>query len=163
MTSHWSFYSQTGICIPLPITRSDYAGHDYAYGVMIIFNFILFLLIAAGQASIYASIRANRMSTSDSTKKSNDLRIARRLITVALSDFLCWFPIGLLGLLASQGIPIPGEVNVGMAIFVLPLNSALNPFLYTLNIILERRRRSRDERLLKELSAEMCENEAESM
>ena len=38
MTSHWSFYGQTGICIPLPITRSDYAGHDYAYGVMIIFN-----------------------------------------------------------------------------------------------------------------------------
>jgi len=163
MTSHWSFYGQTGICIPLPITRNDYAGDDYAYGVMIIFNFILFLLIAAGQASIYASIRANRMSTSDSTKKSNDLRIARRLITVALSDFLCWFPIGLLGLLASQGIPIPGEVNVGMAIFVLPLNSALNPFLYTLNIILERRRRSHDEKLLKELMAEMGENEAKTM
>ena len=163
MTSHWSFYGQTGICIPLPITRNDYAGDDYAYGVMIVFNFILFLLIAAGQASIYASIRANRMSTSDSTKKSNDLRIARRLITVALSDFLCWFPIGLLGLLASQGIPIPGEVNVGMAIFVLPLNSALNPFLYTLNIILERRRRSHEEKLLKELLAEMCENEAKTM
>ena len=163
MTSHWSFYGQTGICIPLPITRNDYAGDNYAYGVMIIFNFILFLLIAAGQASICASIRANRMSTSDSTKKSNDLRIARRLITVALSDFLCWFPIGLLGLLASQGIPIPGEVNVGMAIFVLPLNSALNPFLYTLNIILERRRRSHDEKLMKELLAEMCENEAKTM
>ena len=124
---------------------------------MIIFNFILFLLIAAGQASICAAIRANRMSTSDSTKKSNDLRIARRLITVALSDFLCWFPIGLLGLLASRGIPIPGEVNV------LPLNSALNPFLYTLNIILERRRRSHDEKLLKELLAEMCEYEAKTM
>ena len=54
MTSHWSFYGQTGICIPLPITRNDYAGDNYAYGVMIIFNFILFLLIAAGQASIYA-------------------------------------------------------------------------------------------------------------
>ena len=157
MTSHWSFYGQTGICIPLPITRNDYAGDNYAYGVMIIFNFILFLLIAAGQASICASIRANRMSTSDSTKKSNDLRIARRLITVALSDFLCWFPIGLLGLLASRGIPIPGEVNV------LPLNSALNPFLYTLNIILERRRRSHDEKLMKELLAEMCENEAKTM
>nr|KAG5711815.1 hypothetical protein BaRGS_023579 [Batillaria attramentaria] len=28
-----------------------------------------------------------------------------------------------------------------MAIFVLPLNSALNPFLYTLNIAIERRRK----------------------
>ena len=163
MTSHWSFYGQTGICIPLPITRNDYAGDNYAYGVMIIFNFILFLLIAAGQASICASIRANRMSTSDSTKKSNDLRIARRLITVALSDFLCWFPIGLLGLLASRGIPIPGEVNVAWPSSCCGLNSALNPFLYTLNIILERRRRSHDEKLMKELLAEMCENEAKTM
>ena len=50
-----------------------------------------------------------------------------------------------------------------MAIFVLRLNSALNPFLYTLNIILERRRRSHDEKLLKELLAEMCEYEAKTM
>ena len=99
----------------------------------------------------------------DKSKRSMDLIVARRLVALAMTDFLCWFPIGLLGLLASQGIAVPGEVNVGMAIFVLPLNSALNPFLYTLNIILERRRRSRDERLLKELSAEMCENEAETM
>nr|KAG5703871.1 hypothetical protein BaRGS_031505 [Batillaria attramentaria] len=75
--------------------------------------------------------------TSD-TRNTNDLTIARRLTTIVLSDFLCWFPIGLLGLLASTGTPISGEVNVAMAIFVLPLNSALNPFLYTLNMLLEK-------------------------
>ena len=31
------------------------------------------------------------------------------------------------------------------AIFVLPLNSALNPFLYTLNMVLERRRKERQQ------------------
>ena len=36
---------------------------------------------------------------------------------------------------------------MAVAIFVLPVNSAINPFLYTLNLILERRQKSREERL----------------
>ncbi|KAK7093469.1 hypothetical protein V1264_007216 [Littorina saxatilis] len=147
VTSHWNFYSQNGICIPLPITRNDFAGHDYSFSVIIIVNFVLFLLIAAGQVFIYWSIRTNSMTGGESTKKCNDLAIARRLLTIAVSDFLCWFPIGLLGLLASIGMPIPGEVNVAVAIIILPVNSAINPFLYTLNMLLERRRRARERRL----------------
>jgi hypothetical protein len=30
VTSHWQFYSQTGICIPLPVTRQDFEGRGYA-------------------------------------------------------------------------------------------------------------------------------------
>ena len=154
-TSSWQFYSQTGICIPLPVTRKDFPGHDYAFAVMIIFNFILFFFIATGQLVVYLTIRNQSMSDTDnSDSRIKDLLIARRLFTVVLSDFLCWFPIGLLGLLASRNIPIPGEVNVGMAIFVLPLNSALNPFLYSLNTIQARRARAREQRLLRTLMAE---------
>ena len=64
-----------------------------------------------------------------------------------MSDFLCWFPIGITGLLAANDARIPGEVNVAMAMTVMPLNSTINPFLYTLNIVLERRRRAREQRL----------------
>ena len=52
--------SQTGICIPLPITRNDFAGHNYSFGVLIIFNFILFIFIAAGQAAIYITVQVTR-------------------------------------------------------------------------------------------------------
>ena len=149
VTSHWEYYSQTGICIPLPITRNKFAGHAYSFGVMIILNFVLFLLISIGQLVIYWSVRSNTMSSTNRFGKSKNQTLARRLFTVALTDFLCWFPIGLLGLLASQEVSIPGEVNVAMAIIVLPLNSALNPFLYTLNMVSERRRRAREERLRK--------------
>ena len=161
-TDHWHFYSQNGICIPLPITRKDFAGHDYSFSVIVILNFVLFLLIAAGQAFIYWSIRTNTLTAGDSTKKSNDLTIARRLVTIAVSDFLCWFPIGLLGLLASNGVPVPGEVNVVIAIIVLPVNSAINPFLYTLNMILERRRRARERRLQKLVMSAMASKYSET-
>ena len=148
VTSHWEFFSQTGICIPLPVTRQDFKGKAYSIGVFMVFNFVLFVLIATGQAFIYWSVQKNALNT-DKTKTWRDLIIARRLISVAVTDFLCWFPIGLCGLLALGDIPISGEVNVALAIFVLPLNSALNPFMYTFNMVMERRRKSKEAMLLK--------------
>lgn len=147
--THWDFYSQTGICIPLPITRKQFDGHNYAFAVMIVLNFVLFLIIALGQTAIFSSVRSNTLTGTQTSQRSQDADIARRLFTIAMTDFLCWFPIGLLGLMASQDIPISGEVNVVMAIIVLPLNSAINPFLYTLNVLLAKRRCAREERLLK--------------
>nr|KAG5710561.1 hypothetical protein BaRGS_013207 [Batillaria attramentaria] len=160
VTSHWSLYGQTGICIPLPVTRGGNSpGHDYAFGVIIVLNFVLFIVIGAGQASVYVAITTNAMTTTDTSRRSQEVMIARRLITIVMSDFLCWFPIGLLGLLAAQGTPIPGEVGVGVAIFVLPLNSALNPFLYTINVMLERRRKRQEAVLLTSLLSQKTKNE----
>ena len=162
VTSHWEFYSQTGICIPLPFTTSErFHGYHYSFSVMIILNFLLFLLIAVGQASIYWSVRSNSISSSKKTG-SRDATIARRLTTIVLSDFLCWFPIGLLGVLASTGTPIPGELNVAVAIFVMPFNSALNPFLYTFNVLMEKRRKAEEANLLKRLESRMCTEQTDS-
>ena len=152
VTRHWCFYSQSGTCLPLPVTTKDFAGHSYSFGVLIAFNFLLFLVVALGQAFIYMSVRANSMTTGrDMTKTSRDIHVARRLITIALTDFFCWFPIGLCGLLASQGVVVSAVINVTLAICVLPLNSAVNPFLYTVNLILERRRLEKEEELLQRL------------
>lgn len=71
--------------------------------------------------------------------------MARRLFLVVFTDFCCWFPVGVMGLLANAGVAIPGDVNVWTVVFVLPLNSALNPFLYTLNTILPRRQKLREQ------------------
>ena len=152
MTAHWNFFSQTGICIPLPVTRQDFRGKGYSVSVFVVFNFVLFILIATGQAFIYWSVQKNALNT-DKTKAWRDITIARRLISVAVTDFLCWFPIGLCGLLALGDTPISGEVSVALAIFVLPLNSALNPFMYTFNMLMEKRRKSREAILLKWLES----------
>ena len=162
VTSHWEFFSQTGICIPLPFTTSErFHGYHYSFSVMIILNFVLFMLIAVGQAFIYWSVRSNSISSSKKTG-SRDATIARRLTTIVLSDFLCWFPIGLLGVLASTGTPIPGELNVAVAIFVMPFNSALNPFLYTFNVLMEKRRKAQEAYLLKRLESSMCTEQTHS-
>ena len=138
LAAEWKFYGETGMCIPLPVTRKAFPGKDYVFGVMIVLNFVLFLLIASCQLLIFRSIRSSRKAVAIPSNKSKEAAIARRLLAVVLTDFLCWFPIGVLGLAARFGVPIPGGVNVAMAIFVLPFNSALNPFLYTFHMLRER-------------------------
>ena len=72
---------------------------------MMVLNFALFVLIAVGQCLIYWTVRTSSMGTtasgsgtgSSNARRSQDMTIARRLFTIVLSDFLCWFPIGLLG------------------------------------------------------------------
>ena len=81
------------------------------------------------------------------------MTLAHRLAAVVVSDFLCWFPVGVLGLMAYNHYPVPKEMNVAIAIFVLPLNSALNPLIYTLNTVLEKRSDQRLQKLTKLIEA----------
>jgi hypothetical protein len=47
----------------------------------------------------------------DGSATNRDITIARRLTTIVVSDFLCWFPIGVIGLLAATtNTTIPAEV-----------------------------------------------------
>ena len=152
------FYGVNSICLPLPITRQRFSGQSYSFGIFIVVNFVLFLFIGVGQALIYRAIR--KAGTQAGThRRLQEMAIARRLFLVVFTDFCCWFPIGLMGLLAAGGTPIPGEVNVWAAIFVLPLNSALNPFLYTLNAALEKwrgeRLKKRAKKMLGNMQAEL--------
>ena len=66
------------------------------------------------------------------------LNVVQRLLTVAMSDLVCCFHFRLPEVLASSGTPISGEVNVAMAIFLLLFSSAHNPFLYTLNAVMQK-------------------------
>ena len=70
-TDHWNFFSQTGICIPLPFAASDsFPGYSYSFSVMIVVNFILFVFIAAGQGIIYYSVVANSIVASNKVRVS---------------------------------------------------------------------------------------------
>ena len=141
---HWEFYRQNGICLPLPITRQDFAGHNYALSVFLVLNFTIFMIIGIGQILIYFTVQASKKISSSAN--TNDVVIARRLFIVVFSDFCCWFPVGVMGVMATIGVPIPGDVNVWTAVFILPLNSALNPFLYTFSKYRQKREAMKEEK-----------------
>ncbi|KAL4221448.1 hypothetical protein ACF0H5_019705 [Mactra antiquata] len=152
-----SFYSKSGVCIALPLTRDRPPGWLYSVVVFIVINFVTFIGIAIGQLSIYIEI--NNVSSKLKTKRTGknkairrkELIIARNLLLVVATDFLCWFPICCMGMMAMSGKVIPGEVYAWSAVFILPVNSALNPVLYTLTAILNKRQQ--EKALMKAYSA----------
>ena len=92
------FYSKSGVCLALPLTRDRPPGWMYSVSLFIGFNFIAIVLVIFGQWLIYHEIVASKKSLGKSvSNRAKDLKVARNLLLVASTDFLCWFPIGLLG------------------------------------------------------------------
>ena len=54
--------------------------------------------------------KTGRVSTC-SRRRRQEMSIARRLFLVALTDFLCWFPVGVMGLMAEFGVDIDLKVS----------------------------------------------------
>lgn len=61
--------------------------------------------------------------------------LARRVFLIILSDCVCWMPVIVFGMrtIIEKSFKAPGELAVWIAVFALPINSALNPILYTLS------------------------------
>ena len=147
------FYGHTGICIPLPVQRITVTGQVHTFRVVVVFNFILGTLVAVGQTFIYRKVTQRPTEPGALCRLPKDLTVARRLFTVVMSDSLSWFSIGVLALMVFNETPVSGEIRGAMAIIMLPLNSALNPLLYTVNVLMEKQRQAREVKLLKVLQA----------
>ena len=92
------FYSLSGVCFALPITRARLPGHAYSVVIFIGFNSVLYALIALGQWYIYREVKISSKSLSESRLiTSRDAKVARRLVMVAVTDLLCWLPVFILG------------------------------------------------------------------
>ncbi|KAH9490749.1 hypothetical protein Btru_051140 [Bulinus truncatus] len=132
----WLIYSSNGMCLGLPLTGSGEPGWMYSMAVFIILNFVMFILIVIGQVAIYRSLGdRKKLSIPNQSRRENDIDVARQLFIIAVTDFLCWFPISVLGLLSIKGQIVSREMYAWLIVFVLPLNSAVNPMIYTVPMI----------------------------
>ncbi|XP_060588098.1 G-protein coupled receptor GRL101-like [Ruditapes philippinarum] len=152
------FYSRSGVCIALPLTRDRPPGWIYSISIFVGLNFITFTLVAFGQISIFLEVKKSSSSMQKMhSGRRRDLIVARNLLLVVTTDFLCWFPIGVMGIMALNGHVISGDVYAWSAVFILPINSALNPILYTVTAILGKSKfnPSAEEQTRSELSKEL--------
>ncbi|WAR04763.1 GR101-like protein, partial [Mya arenaria] len=130
-----TFYTSRAVCTALPLTRDRQSGWAYSVAMFIGFNFVSFIVIAFGQSIIFYEIRkAPSRRARLNVNTSNDFKVGRTLLLVVATDFLCWFP----ACLHCFDVPIPGVVYAWTVVLVLPVNSALNPFLYTISMLLSR-------------------------
>ena len=70
------------------------------------------------------------------------IRMTTKVAAIVLTDFACWFPIIILGILVQAGaLTLPPSVFAWCVTFILPINSAINPYLYTIAAVISKHRK----------------------
>ncbi|ENN70183.1 hypothetical protein YQE_00009 [Dendroctonus ponderosae] len=119
-----SDYRKFAVCLPFEI--KDVISLTYVVFLMLI-NGVAFLILMGCYLKMYCAIRGSQ------AWNSNDSRIAKRMALLVFTDFLCWSPIAFFSLTASFGLQLISlEQAKVFTVFVLPLNSCCNPFLYAI-------------------------------
>ncbi|XP_056417860.1 relaxin receptor 2 isoform X5 [Hyla sarda] len=129
-----NYYGKNGVCFPLyPDQTEESGGKGYSLGIFLGVNLVAFIIIVFSYVSMFCSIQKTALHTSEIKSHIHmDVAVANRFFFIVFSDAVCWIPVFLLKILSLFRVEIPGTVTSWIVIFILPINSALNPILYTL-------------------------------
>ncbi|XP_035707422.1 relaxin receptor 2 [Folsomia candida] len=124
-----TFYGSSGLCFPVHLDEPFAIGWEYTAFVIIGLNSACLIVVAISYSKLFCVIQTTRLSTPRDTK---DIEMAVRFFLMVFTDCMCWLPIILLKIYALGGHQIPKEFITWVVIFVLPINSTINPYLYGL-------------------------------
>ncbi|KAI2796688.1 hypothetical protein BLOT_015702 [Blomia tropicalis] len=126
-----NFYGSNGVCLPLQIHENFGPGWEYSLLIFCCLNSSAFGFIAFAYMKMSMKIINSGIGLR-TTQQKQDRNIARRCGFIVATDGICWLPIVTIKIFALAGLPINQDLYGWVAIFLLPVNSALNPILYTL-------------------------------
>lgn len=90
------FYSQSGVCLALPLTSKHQPGAEYSFAIFACLNSTIFVVILLAQIYIFYSLRKRCRITSTANRQRENV-IATLLFLVVATNFFCWCPIGVMG------------------------------------------------------------------
>ncbi|XP_022809694.1 relaxin receptor 1-like [Stylophora pistillata] len=141
------YYGKNVVCLPLQLSPQLQKGWEYSTSIFIALNFSLFIFITVAYVAIllkswsssrrlgtHGTVREIR-ARAQSAQAKRERALAKRVFFIILTDFLCWIPIITIGMKShvEKTFDPPGDLAVWIAVFALPINSAINPLLYTLS------------------------------
>ncbi|EHB05932.1 Relaxin receptor 1 [Heterocephalus glaber] len=129
-----NYYGTNGVCFPLHSEDTESTGAQiYSVAIFLGVNLAAFVIIVFSYGSMFYSVhRSTGTATEIRNQVKKEMILAKRFFFIVFTDALCWIPIFVLKFLSLLQVEIPGTITSWVVIFILPINSALNPILYTL-------------------------------
>eukprot|EP00745_Piridium_sociabile_P027847 TRINITY_DN44856_c0_g1_i5.p1 TRINITY_DN44856_c0_g1~~TRINITY_DN44856_c0_g1_i5.p1 ORF type:complete len:566 (-),score=101.69 TRINITY_DN44856_c0_g1_i5:132-1628(-) len=144
--SRWRLYGRSGLCRLAMFQQRKAQQEVVWFTAFVVLNVLLCALSVAGQAAIRKKKPKYRivLDPAKRTRYSSMPLMGK----IAAADAVCWFSFGLVLVMASSGVPFSDRIHGTLVIFVLPINSALNPLLYLWTAAAQRQRQAREEKLM---------------
>ena len=128
------YYGTNGLCLPLQLPGEKDPAWEYCLAIFGVVNFLVACYMAWAYSTIFYATYVSARNSENVQLKKGESGMAIRFVAIVLTDILCWFPIAILIYLSMAGI-ISDTENIlysWFSIFVAPINSAINPFIYTI-------------------------------
>ncbi|XP_022094258.1 relaxin receptor 1-like isoform X2 [Acanthaster planci] len=158
------FYGLSDVCVGLPLaTKSDYKASwletdnltfafvfdemdektpasYYAIFMFIVVSLICFVIILVCYVAIFVSVKRSSKGATRRRDRDEEIKMAVKMALIVGTDFACWMPIIIMGLLSQTGaVTIPVQTYAWTMVFILPINSSINPYLYTISTLMTQR------------------------
>ena len=105
----------------------------FSIGIFTGLNFLCFVVVAICYSSIFITAKQISREAGRLRAANDEIKMAIKMAGIVFSDFCCWMLIVVLSVLVqTKLVTIDPIAYAWIATFVLPINSCVNPFLYTL-------------------------------
>ncbi|XP_072029777.1 G-protein coupled receptor GRL101-like [Amphiura filiformis] len=117
----------------IPIPSDSKPAWYFSIAIFLGLNLVCFLIIFMSYVTIFVYVKKSAKSAARKQSNREEIKMAIKMAAVIGTDFLCWFPVIIMGILSQTHlVVIPLVMYIWSVVFILPINSSLNPFLYTL-------------------------------
>jgi uncharacterized membrane protein YciS (DUF1049 family) len=127
-----NFNGDDSVCIfKYLVTESD-PQHIYSLSILIL-NLVCFGLITGCYIVIqfYVISSSDKVAVKTSASRRRDIKLQTKVSIIIVTDFLCWIPFIVVSLLHFFEIIDVSSWYPLFSIVILPLNSVINPLLYS--------------------------------
>ncbi|XP_033639099.1 G-protein coupled receptor GRL101-like [Asterias rubens] len=109
-------------------------------------NLACFMVVLFCYIMIFVKVKRAANKVRMAAHRDREIKMAVKMALIVGTDFACWMPVIIMGILSQSGAVVIGpDIYAWTVVFILPINSSLNPYLYTLfTSISERRSRTRN-------------------
>ena len=129
--------------VNLPVAKESKPAWYFSIAIFLGLNLCCFLSIFVFYVAVFVKLRksSQKLNRGQRRARNSERKLAIKMAVIVGTDFLCWMPVILMGVLSQTGlVVIPLEAYIWCVVFILPINSALNPYLYTVASVLASRK-----------------------
>ncbi|XP_071798566.1 uncharacterized protein [Asterias amurensis] len=121
------------ITVEIPHAAEYRASWFFSIALFLGVNLLCFAVILICYVCMFASVKTSRKEVRRYQNGDDEVRMAIKMAAIVMTDFVCWIPVIVMGILSqSRIVEIPPETYAWVVVFILPINSSLNPYLYTI-------------------------------
>ncbi|XP_072175791.1 relaxin receptor 1-like [Diadema setosum] len=126
-------FNQIGVAWYATVATASESTWQFSIVLFLGVNSFCFSVVLIAYIIIFIWVRVTRSKAGRKDSEGAEIKMAAKMSLLVGTDFFCWMPIIILGILVqSSVITLSSDVYAWLVVFVLPINSSINPYLYTI-------------------------------